>query len=131
MSLPDLRPLSPDLSVAPQLDAAAMAAVLDRQATAAVVAMPAATLPRAGLPWSRIDRICIAGMSFDDAKHSALLKQCVEMVLPHLHGPLVVEQSIAAPVRALLANAVEVETFTLNAVCLTTEWLDAPSNFAR
>ena len=27
MSLPDLRPLSPDLSVAPQLDAAAMAAL--------------------------------------------------------------------------------------------------------
>ena len=104
--------------------AAAMAAVLDRRATAAVIAMPVMGLRRDGLPWSRVDRICITGLSLGKKADETLIRACADWFGPHLHGSVVVEQSLASRVRSLVSGDLDIKTFTRTASSLTTEWLD-------
>lgn len=105
--------------------ASAMAATLDRQASAAVVSMPASLLASKGLPWPRIDGICVAGTDLTSRDDATLLQNCARLSREHLLGPMVVERALLPKARELLTGIVDLASFEMADGHPTTDWLEA------
>lgn len=85
--------------------AAAAAAELDRQATAAVVALTPEELLDKGLPWFHLDQCCLVGGSPASGADPQRVRAALAMLAPHLVGELVIAEELAASLGPIAPGA--------------------------
>lgn len=67
----------------------AIAGELEKSATAAVISMTPKQLLQNGLPWLHVDEVrVLPGADAADTADAALLRECLELVAPHVAGQL-------------------------------------------